>query len=67
MLPQLNTNKDQLEKLIENGKDQLGKKGIEINLFKETHNIRIKGSDDKDSVKEAVKESSNKSQNVLVV
>lgn len=40
-LPTLIQNKDQLEKLIEKGKEQLSKKGSEINKFKEEHNIRI--------------------------
>lgn len=41
-LPNLNQNKEQLEKLIENGKEQLTKKGYEINKFKEEHNIKVK-------------------------
>ncbi|XP_070497589.1 probable prefoldin subunit 2 [Chironomus tepperi] len=41
-LPNLIQNKDQLEKLIENGKDQLTKKGLEINKFKEEHNIQVR-------------------------
>lgn len=41
-LPNLIQNRDQLEKLIENGKEQLTKKGIEINKFKEEHNIKVK-------------------------
>lgn len=41
-LPNLIHNKDQLEKLIESGKEQLTKKGIEINKFKEEHNIRVR-------------------------
>lgn len=45
-LPNLMQNRDQLEKLIENGKEQLTKKGIEINKFKEEHNIKVKSSDD---------------------
>lgn len=41
-LPNLIHNKEQLEKLIESGKEQLTKKGIEINKFKEEHNIRVR-------------------------
>lgn len=41
-LPNLIQNKDQLEKLIENGKEQLTKKGMEINKFKEEHNIKVR-------------------------
>lgn len=40
-LPTLIQNRDQLEKLIEKGKEQLTKKGTEINKFKEEHNIKI--------------------------
>lgn len=45
-LPNLVQNKDQLEKLIENGKEQLSKKGLEINKFKEEHNIKVKSTED---------------------
>jgi prefoldin subunit 2 len=41
-LPNLIQNKEQLEKLIDNGKEQLTKKGIEINKFKEEHNIQVR-------------------------
>lgn len=64
VLPQLVQNKDQLEKLIENGKEQLSKKGIEINSFKELHNIKIKGSQDM-AVPEGAEKAAGKS-NVLV-
>lgn len=43
VLPQLNDAKDQLEKLIAQRQDQLTTKGIEINKFREKHNIKIKG------------------------
>lgn len=45
-LPNLIQNRDQLEKLIENGKEQLTKKGVEINKFKEEHNIKVKSEGD---------------------
>lgn len=45
-LPNLVQNKDQLEKLIENGKEQLTRKGLEINKFKEEHNIKVKSTED---------------------
>lgn len=45
-LPNLVQNKDQLEKLIENGKEQLTKKGQEINKFKDEHNIKVKSTED---------------------
>lgn len=66
-LPNLIHNKEQLEKLIESGKDQLTKKGIEINKFKEEHNIRVRDESSEPAVKSEPKtgESSGKS-NVLV-
>lgn len=45
VLPQLVQNKEQLEKLIENGKEQITKKGQEINQFKDEHNIKVRGQD----------------------
>lgn len=46
VLPQLNDAKDQLEKLVGQRQEQLTAKGIEINKFREKHNIKIKGQDD---------------------
>ncbi|CAO1331570.1 unnamed protein product [Diamesa hyperborea] len=46
VLPQLVENKNQLEKLIENGKEQLTKKGIEINEFKKEYNIQVKSTEE---------------------
>lgn len=43
VLPQLNDAKEQLEKLIAQRQDQLTSKGVEINKFREKHNIKIKG------------------------
>lgn len=45
VLPQLVQNKEQLEKLIETGKEQITKKGLEINQYKDEHNIKIRGQD----------------------
>lgn len=64
-LPNLMQNKDQLEKLIENGKEQLTKKGIEINKFKEEHNIKVKDEASEPAKSEAPAASAGKS-NVLV-
>ncbi|KAG5677156.1 hypothetical protein PVAND_006937 [Polypedilum vanderplanki] len=66
-LPNLIQNKEQLEKLIENGKEQLTKKGIEINKFKEEHNIQVREQSSESTKNESKNEetSSGKS-NVLV-
>lgn len=45
VLPQLSNNKEHLEKLITIGTEQLTNKGIEINKFKDEHNIKIKGQE----------------------
>lgn len=45
VMPTLVTNKEQLIKVIEGLNDQLTKKGMEINEYKEKHNIRIRGQD----------------------
>lgn len=68
-LPNLMHNKDQLEKMIESGKEQLTKKGIEINKFKEDHNIRVReeSSEPASAKNESQKEgSSGGKSNVLV-
>ncbi len=49
-------NKEQLEKLIDNGKDQMAKKGVEINKFKEEHNIKIKGAQEEKAPEETAKD-----------
>lgn len=43
VLPQLNEQKEQLEKLVGQRQEQLTAKGVEINKFREKHNIKIKG------------------------
>lgn len=43
VLPQLVENKDFIEKTITLVTDDLTKKGLQINKFKEEHNIRIRG------------------------
>lgn len=65
-LPNLIVNRDQLEKLIENGKEQLTKKGIEINKFKEEHNIRVKQDGDLTEPPKADAAASSGKSNVLV-
>lgn len=46
VLPQLNDSKDQLDKLISQRQEHLSAKGVEINQFRDKHNIKIKGQDD---------------------
>ncbi|XP_029056540.1 prefoldin subunit 2 [Osmia bicornis bicornis] len=46
VMPALVTNKEQLTKVIDALNDQLMKKGVEINEFKEKHNIKIRGQQD---------------------
>lgn len=54
----------QLIKVIEALNDQLTKKGIEINEYKEKHNIRIRGQDDLQHPEEESKEAKR---NAIVV
>ena len=66
-LPNLIQNKDQLEKLIENGKEQLTKKGQEINKFKEEHNIQVREQSSEPASKDVKNETSSAGKsNVLV-
>jgi len=66
-LPILIQNRDQLEKLIENGKAQLTKKGMEINKFKEEHNISMKSEESSEPSREkSTAGSSSGKSNVLV-
>lgn len=64
VMPTLVTNKEQLTKVIEALNDQLTKKGIEINEYKEKHNIRIRGQDDLQHPEEESKEAKR---NAIVV
>ncbi|XP_050075768.1 probable prefoldin subunit 2 [Anopheles maculipalpis] len=70
VLPQLELNKSQLEKLIEEGKEQITKKGFEINQYKDEHNIKMRGQEPSQpaaSEKEsAADEKSSGNRNVLV-
>jgi prefoldin subunit 2 len=65
-LPNLMQNRDQLEKLIENGKEQLTKKGIEINKFKEEHNIKVQSTDEDAPAKPKSEAGNAGKSNVLV-
>lgn len=46
VLPVLIANKERLTEFIEKLTEQLSKKGIEINEYKEKHSIRIRGQED---------------------
>lgn len=69
VLPQLETNKEKLDELIERGKDQITKKGEDIVKYKEKYNVRIQGQPEAASTEEksepAASGASNR--NVLVV
>lgn len=66
-LPNLIQNKDQLEKLIENGREQLTRKGLEINKFKEEHNIKVKSTEeDAPEPSKAKNDAASGKSNVLV-
>lgn len=65
-LPTLMQNRDQLEKLIEKGKEQLTKKGTEINKFKEEHNIKISNETEAPAEAKGVEVAAAGKGNVLV-
>ncbi|XP_048369381.1 prefoldin subunit 2 [Sphaerodactylus townsendi] len=46
VLPALESNKEQISKIIETLSQQLQTKGRELNEFREKHNIRLMGEDD---------------------
>ncbi|XP_060594563.1 prefoldin subunit 2-like [Ruditapes philippinarum] len=52
VLPALVNNKEQMGKLVETLSRQLEAKGQEINLYRETHNLKIKGEENKDVEKQ---------------
>ncbi|XP_015119343.1 prefoldin subunit 2 [Diachasma alloeum] len=66
VLPTLVANKEQLTKVIASLHDQLAKKGIEINEYKEKHNIRIRGIDELQQTEEESKETNDSKRNALV-
>ncbi|XP_054976946.1 prefoldin subunit 2 isoform X2 [Sorex araneus] len=47
VLPALESNKEQIQKIIETLTQQLQAKGKELNEFREKHNIRLLGEDEK--------------------
>ncbi|KAI8126210.1 putative prefoldin subunit 2 [Lucilia cuprina] len=68
VLPQLVENKDFIEKTITLVTDDLTKKGLQINKFKEEHNIRIRGEQlaGADGQKSQADEKKSENRNVLV-
>jgi len=52
VLPALVNNKDQMDKLVETLTKQLETKGVEINKYREEHNLTIKGEESKDQTKQ---------------
>ncbi|GAB1602084.1 prefoldin subunit 2-like [Argonauta hians] len=45
VLPAIKNNKEQMSKLIETLNTQLEAKGVEINQYRESHNLKIRGED----------------------
>lgn len=67
VLPVLVTNKEKLTELIAKLNEQLGKKGEEINEYKEKYNIRIRGQEDLKQEEQTTEQSSSETRgNVLV-
>ncbi|XP_015609331.1 prefoldin subunit 2 [Cephus cinctus] len=68
IMPTLVSNKEQLIKVIDALNDQLTKKGVEINEYKEKHNIRIRGQDELQRQEEDdTKEGTESKRNAIVV
>ncbi|CAK9826278.1 Prefoldin subunit 2 [Anthophora retusa] len=67
VMPALVTNKEQLIKVIDALNEQLTNKGIEINEFKEKHNIRIKGQQDMQQRQGEDKDSKEAKRSAVVV
>lgn len=66
VLPQLTDAKEQLEKLIGQRQEQMSVKGLEINKFKETHNIKIKGEEGSSAPEQSTSSSAGNRNHVLV-
>lgn len=64
VLPQLMENKEFIAKTIATVTADLSKKGVELNKFKEEHNIKIRGEQiGTDAAKSAETENASKSEN----
>ncbi|CAI9737358.1 prefoldin subunit 2-like [Octopus vulgaris] len=55
VLPAIVNNKQQMSKLIETLNKQLESKGIEINKYRETHNLKIRGEESSEVEKQETK------------
>lgn len=64
VLPVIVMQEDRLRQLVENLNRQLVAKGLEINAYKEQHNVRVKGVDELSEMQEP--ESKPSSSGVLV-
>lgn len=67
VLPQLNDAKEQLEKLIAQRQEQLSAKGVEINKFREKHNIKIKGEGNGPAAEQTTTGNSEENRNHVLV
>ncbi|XP_063700618.1 probable prefoldin subunit 2 [Culicoides brevitarsis] len=67
VLPQLESNRDKLDGLIEKGKEQITKKGEEILKYKDEHNIRVQGQPEGNAEDKSDPTSAASARNVLVV
>ncbi|XP_018569434.1 prefoldin subunit 2 [Anoplophora glabripennis] len=66
VLPVLITNQEKLKEIIEKLNEQIGKKGQEINEYREKHNIRFRGLDNVKQEEQPVAAASESRGNVLV-
>lgn len=70
VLPQLVDNRENLQKTIDIVTEQLQKKGLELNKFKDEHNIKVRGqeptSNDDSESKDKTDDTNQMNRNVLV-
>ncbi|KAH3700200.1 prefoldin subunit 2-like [Dreissena polymorpha] len=66
VLPALVNNKEQMGKVVENLNKSLEQKGLEINKYRETHNLKIKGEESKEPEKQGHGQDTSKAGGVLV-
>ena len=66
VLPELEQNKNHLEKMVSTANDQIAKKGVEINKFVEENNIKIKGNEMNEKPEPAVDVERDNRNHILV-